>query len=274
MPTLVMGIVNVTPDSFAESQPLVASGTIQLDAAVSRAMSLVRYGADFIDVGGESTRPGAMPVAIEEEQERALPLIAALASSGVQVSVDTRHAQTAHAAVSAGATVINDVSCGHDPEMFEVVARTGAKYVLMHNRGDSTDMYAQADYADIASEVAAELKVKIAEALSAGVAPEQLIIDPGIGFAKTPSQNWELLRNLAPVQALGFPLLLGVSRKRFLGELLADGEGPREVQQRDVATAALSFWAAMLGFWAVRVHDVRSTKDALAVASKMAADHV
>jgi len=270
MSPLVMGIVNVTPDSFAESDPLVADGAVNVDAAVQRGLSLVAAGADFVDVGGESTRPGAAPVDAAEEQRRILPVIAALAEAGVKVSVDTHHAETATTAVSVGASIINDVSCGRDPQMFDVVAETGVQYVLMHNRGESADMYARAEYADIAAEVAQELQSQVTAALAAGVAREQLILDPGIGFAKTPAQNWDLLRNLGPVRSLDLPVLLGVSRKRFLGELLDSQDDPRPVEQRDAATAAFSFWAAALGLWAVRVHDVRATCDAIAVAHALA----
>lgn len=269
MRPLVMGIVNVTPDSFAEPRPLVVAGKADVRAAVDRGLALVGEGADIIDVGGESTRPGATPVTAHEEQARVLPVVDALVAAGIRVSIDTRHASTAAAAIQLGADVVNDVSCGGDPKMFETVAAADVTYVLTHNRGSSADMYEYAHYDDIGVDVARDLSTRAADAESAGIRRSRLIVDPGIGFAKVPQQNWDLLGHLEPVQALALPMLLGVSRKRFLGDLLAGGGEPRNVEGRDVATAVLSFWAAVRGVWGVRVHDVRSTVDALKVASAL-----
>jgi dihydropteroate synthase len=267
MSPLVMGILNVTPDSFAESIPLVVDAAVDVNAAVARALKAAADGAHIVDVGGESTRPGAGPVSEEIEQARVLPVIEELAKYKLNVSIDTRHSTTAAAAISAGASIVNDVSCGADPDMFALVAKYDVRYVLMHNRGSSADMYSQAVYRNIGADVAAELEDRVSKALAAGVRRGQIIVDPGIGFAKTPEQNWELLRTLDSLIALGLPVLLGVSRKRFLGELLAAEGSARDVEGRDVATAAFSMWAAQRGLWGVRVHDVRSTADVLAVAA-------
>jgi dihydropteroate synthase len=252
--TAILGVLNVTPDSFSDG-----GRWEQLDDAVAHAERLHAAGADWIDVGGESTRPGAVAVDAEEEQARVLPVIRAITRAGIPVSIDTRNALTAHAAVAAGATMINDVSGGlFDPNMAYVAAETGVKFVVMHWRG-GTDV--EPDYIDVVSEVRAELKARIAELLVFGVQREQLIIDPGLGFAKTAEHNWQLLRELHQLTQLG-PVLVGASRKRFLGQLLP-ADAPHT--ERDAPTATISALSAVSGAWGVRVHDVAATRLALDV---------
>ncbi|AUG79092.1 dihydropteroate synthase [Kitasatospora sp. MMS16-BH015] len=259
----VMGIVNVTPDSFSD-------GGLWLDpaAAVAHGLALTAQGADLVDVGGESTRPGAQRVTEAEELRRVIPVVRELAAAGVVVSVDTMRAAVAEQALAAGARLVNDVSGGlADPGMAEVVAASGAPFVVMHWRGQSAEMDDLAVYGDVVTEVAAELTARVAELLAAGVKEEQLVLDPGLGFAKTLEHNWELLGGLHVLTALGRPLLVAASRKRFLGTLLADPETGelRPARQRDDATAAVSALAAQAGAWAVRVHDVAGTADAVRV---------
>ncbi|WP_263104130.1 dihydropteroate synthase [Kitasatospora sp. DSM 101779] len=267
LPTLdrcaVMGVVNVTPDSFSD-------GGLWLDpaAAVAHGLRLTAQGADLIDVGGESTRPGAQRVTEEEELRRVVPVVRKLAAAGAVVSVDTMRANVAAAAVEAGARLINDVSGGlADPGMAEVVAATGAPFVVMHWRGQSADMDSLAVYDDVVADVTAELTARIAALLAAGVKEEQLVLDPGLGFAKTSEHNWALLGRLDALTALGRPVLVAASRKRFLGTLLANPETGelRPARQRDDATAAVSVLSARAGAWAVRVHDVAGTADAVRV---------
>ncbi|WP_285736247.1 dihydropteroate synthase [Kitasatospora phosalacinea] len=259
----VMGVVNVTPDSFSD-------GGMWLDPAkaVAHGLDLVARGADLVDVGGESTRPGAVRVTEAEELRRVVPVVTELARAGVVVSVDTMRASVAAAAVAAGARVVNDVSGGlADPAMAEVVARTGAPFVVMHWRGQSADMDSLAVYEDVVADVVRELTVRVEELLAAGVKEEQLILDPGLGFAKTGAHNWALLGRLDALTALGRPVLVAASRKRFLGTLLANPETGelRPARQRDDATAAVSVLSAKAGAWAVRVHDVSGTADAVRV---------
>ncbi|MDR3035713.1 MAG: dihydropteroate synthase [Kitasatospora sp.] len=259
----VMGVVNVTPDSFSD-------GGMWLDPAkaVAHGLDLVARGADLVDVGGESTRPGAVRVTEAEELRRVVPVVTELARAGVVVSVDTMRAGVAAAAGAAGARVVNDVSGGlADPEMAGVVADTGAPFVVMHWRGQSADMDALAVYGDVVADVVRELTVRVEELLAAGVKQEQLILDPGLGFAKTGAHNWALLGRLDALTALGRPVLVAASRKRFLGTLLADPETGelRPARQRDDATAAVSVLSAKAGAWAVRVHDVSGTADAVRV---------
>jgi dihydropteroate synthase len=259
----VMGVVNVTPDSFSD-------GGRWLDpvAAVSHGLRLVADGADLIDVGGESTRPGAVRVTPEEELRRVVPVIRELAAAGALVSVDTMRAVVAEQALAAGARILNDVSGGlADPDMVRVAAAAGVPFVVMHWRGQSADMNRRAVYDDVVTDVVKELQVRMEAVVDAGVRPEQVILDPGLGFAKAGAQNWALLGNLDALTVLGRPLLVAASRKRFLGTLLADpatGE-PRPARERDDATAAISVLAARAGAWAVRVHDVRATADAVRV---------
>ncbi|WP_255513405.1 dihydropteroate synthase [Homoserinibacter sp. GY 40078] len=252
--TTILGILNVTPDSFSDG------GRWQrLDDAVRHAAELVAAGAAVIDVGGESTRPGAQAVDPREEQDRVLPVVEALAREGIVVSIDTRNASTARAAVAAGAAIVNDVSGGlHDPGMFDTVAQTGARLVIMHWRGGAD---AEPVYADVVSEVRAELAARVEAALDAGVASERIVVDPGLGFAKTAAHNWQLLDRLDTFTELG-PVLIGASRKRFLAALLP-ADAP--VADRDAPTATVSALAARSGAWGVRVHDVAATRLALSV---------
>lgn len=262
--TQIMGILNVTPDSFSDGGRFVG-----IEAAVEHAVALHRAGAGIIDVGGESTRPGADPVDPAEEQRRVLPVVEALVGSGATVSVDTRHASTARAAAALGVRIVNDVSGGlADPEMPRVIAETGLGYIVMHSRGEAS---ARPDYRDVVAEVRAELKSRLAALIVAGVEPQQIVLDPGLGFAKDAEHNWALLRGLPDIATLGYPLLVGASRKRFLGELLAEGA---PVEARDAPTAIVSALAARAGVWAVRVHDVAATRQALDVVEAwQGADH-
>ena len=264
--TLVMGILNVTPDSFSDGGKHATS-----DTAVAAGLRMYYAGADIIDVGGESTRPGAAEVSVEEEQRRVLPVIQALVKAGALVSIDTTHAATAEAALAAGATIINDVSgLTIEPAMIELVARSRAPYILTHRRGDAGTMDSLTDYRDVAKEVAAELAGIRDRLYAAGATPEQIIVDPGLGFAKTEAQNWELLRGLDVLQGLGHKILVAASRKRFLGSLLTVAGKSAPPQERDGATAAVTAISAYRGAWAVRVHDVGPSLDAVKVAARMA----
>jgi dihydropteroate synthase len=265
--TLVVGVVNVTPDSFSD-------GGEWLDPsdAVKHGLELMAEGADIIDVGGESTRPGAERPDQETELRRVLPVVTELAAAGAVVSIDTMRAEVAAQAVTVGAGMVNDVSGGGaDPAMLPLVADLRVPYVCMHWRGHSTDMQSRATYADVVAEVIAELREQVAAAVSAGIARECLIIDPGFGFAKTTEHNWQLLQRMDQFSALSLPVLVGVSRKTFLGALLAGSDGrPRPAKERDDATVALTAILAMQGIWGVRVHAVRSNRDAIAVVSRLA----
>lgn len=263
---LVMGVVNVTPDSFSDG-----GEWFEPDAAIAHGLDLLAQGADLLDVGGESTRPGASRVPVSEELRRVLPVVTELASSGAVVSVDTMRAEVANEALAAGARVVNDVSGGlADPHLPHVVADAGVTYVAMHWRGHSTEMDALARYdgpGGVVRGVRDELARRVEVLHDAGVAPDRLVLDPGLGFAKSGDQNWEVLGGLAEVVGLGHPVLVGASRKRFLGHLLADADGvPAAPTARDAATAATSALAAAAGAWCVRVHDVPSSLDAVRVA--------
>lgn len=260
---VVMGVLNVTSDSFSDGGRF-----LDRDTAISHGLELHRLGADIIDVGGESTRPGASRLAPETEAARVVPVIAALALSGVPTSVDTMRARVAEAAVEAGAQVVNDVSGGRaDPEMARVVADAEVPWILMHWRSAADYVHtAPTHYDDVVTEVQAELMECVDGAVAAGVDPGRLVVDPGLGFAKTAAHNWALLAALPDLSARGFPVLVGASRKRFLGSLLADGDEPRPPDGREVATAAVSALAAANGAWGVRVHDVAASLDAVAVA--------
>lgn len=310
MSTLVMGVVNVTTDSFSDGGRYLDTG-----AAISHGLALWAAGADILDVGGESTRPGAERVDPSIERDRVVPVIRALAHRGAWISIDTMNASTALAAVDSGARIVNDVSGGlADAAMLPAVAETDAEIVLGHWRGPSREMYAPAQYADVAAEVTAELAERVAAARRAGIAADRIIVDPGIGFGKRPEQNWDVLRALPHLGAAGQRVLLGTSRKRFLAEALAEASvdaqrrfierstaqrrfaerteagavragaqaDPQEPSsddasaateasavteaRRDTATAVTSALAALAGVWAVRVHDVAATRDALRIA--------
>ncbi len=265
--TLVMGILNVTPDSFSDGGQHPTA-----DSAVAAGLRMFYAGADIIDVGGESTRPGATDVEPGEEQRRVLPVISALVKAGALVSIDTTHASTAAAALDAGAAIINDVSgLGMEPEMAELAARSKAPYILTHRRGNASTMDTLTDYADVAADVVAELTGIRDKLYAAGVTPEQIIVDPGLGFSKTDAQNWELLTHLDVLQAMGHRVLVAASRKRFLGSLLTVAGKAAPPAERDAATAAVTAISAWRGAWAVRVHDVGSSLDAVKVAARVAA---
>lgn len=264
---LVMGVLNVTPDSFSDGGRFVDVG-----AACAHAESMVDEGADVIDVGGESTRPGAQRPTAQQESARVLPVVSALASSGHTVSIDTMRAEVARDAVAAGARIVNDVSGGlADPAMLMTVADLGVPVVLMHWRGPSATMQRQARYDDVVADVRDHLASRAEAALAARVGESSIVLDPGLGFAKQPEHNWALLNRLHSLLALGFPVLVGASRKSFLGALLADAAGPREVERREAATTAVTALAAAAGAWGVRVHDVAASADAVRVAARWAA---
>jgi dihydropteroate synthase len=262
--TVVMGVLNVTPDSFSD-------GGEFLDAqrAIDHGRDLHAAGADIVDIGGESTRPGAQRVPLEEELRRVLPVVAGLTAAGVPVSIDTMWADCARAAVAEGACIVNDVSGGlADPAMYSAVAEIGVPYIAMHWRGHSDRMSELAQYGDVALDVMRELRERVEAASAAGVDPAAIVVDPGLGFAKDSDHNWQILLKLTTLLHQGYPVLIGASRKRFLGSLLADDAGePRPVDSRDAATDAITAIAATMGVWAVRVHDVARSRDAVQVAA-------
>jgi dihydropteroate synthase len=265
---LVMGVVNVTPDSFSDG-----GRWFDPEAAVEHGILLRDEGADLLDIGGESTRPGATRPLVAEELGRVLPVITALAAEGAVVSVDTMRAEVAEAALDAGAVLVNDVSGGVvDPRILSVVASAGASYVAMHWRAHADVMQQHASYdpeRGVVAEVTDELRQRLDAALSAGIAPDRIAVDPGLGFAKTAEHNWLLLRHLDALDALGVPVLVGSSRKSFLGSLLAGPSGsPRAVDDREDANAALTTLAALAGVWAVRVHEARKSLDAITVVAR------
>jgi dihydropteroate synthase len=269
--TLVMGVVNVTPDSFSD-------GGSWLDpaAAVARGRELTLAGADIIDVGGESTRPGAKRITEHEELRRVLPVVTELAAAGICVSVDTMRADVARQALSAGARMVNDVSGGlADPRMVTVIAAAAVPYVVMHWRGHSADMYGKAHYDNVVTDVCTELSLRVADVIAGGADPAQIIVDPGLGFAKLAEHNWALLAHLPQISRLSapgapFPLLVAASRKRFLGRLLAGPDGePRSFTGSDDATVAITALAAAAGAWCVRVHEVPANADAVRVAARL-----
>ncbi len=248
---LVMGILNVTPDSFAD-------GGLHFDTelAISHGREMIEDGVDIIDIGGESTRPGADRVPADEEQARVIPVIRELAKESVVISIDTMRASTAKLAVEAGALIVNDVSGGAaDPEMFSTIAQLGCKYTLMHWRGHSKDMNSKAIYSDVVTEVIEEMTIQLDKALAAGIKRENIILDPGIGFAKDAEHNWEILNRIDEFIALGYPILIGHSRKRFLG-----GETPDD---REEATVQVTQSLVGKGIWAVRVHGVKANKEVI-----------
>jgi len=252
----VMGVVNVTPDSFSDGGQF-----IDADAALAHALQLAADGADIIDVGGESTRPGADRVTPAEEQRRVLPLVRALAGRDIAVSVDTMNAETAARAVHEGAVIVNDVSGGlADAGMAAAIASTPAIFVIGHWRTHSATMNAFADYDDVVTEVRDELSKRVDDARAAGISGDRIVLDPGLGFSKNGSHNWQLLARLDELLELGYPVLVGTSRKRFLGALLPD-DAP--MTERDLPTAVTSVLAAQAGVWGVRVHDASATRLAL-----------
>jgi len=252
----IMGVLNVTPDSFSDGGRYES-----VDAAVAHATEMVEQGAAIIDVGGESTRPGAQPVDAKTERGRVVPVVRAVVARGIPVSIDTRRADTALAAIDAGAQLVNDVTGGlGDEGMARVIAETGVHYVVMHWREGGAD--AVPEYRNVVADVRRELKHRIASLIVEGVQPEQIVLDPGLGFAKNAEHNWALLGHLEQLGSLGHGLLVGASRKRFLGQLLPEGA---PVEDRDAPTAVISALAARAGVWAVRVHDVPSTRLALEV---------
>jgi dihydropteroate synthase len=262
---VVMGVVNVTPDSFSDGGRWATT-----DAAIAHGRELDAEGADILDIGGESTRPGATRPLVAEELDRVVPVIRALAGDGIAVSVDTMRHEVAEAALDAGAVLVNDVSGGlADPRLLGVVAERGAAYVAMHWRAHSTEMQQHASYDDVLVEVRDELAQRLEAAIAAGVAEDRLVVDPGLGFAKTADHNWELLQRLPELESLGVPILVGSSRKSFLGTLLAGPDGsPRPVLDREDANVALTTIAAIQGVWGVRVHEVHASLDAIRVVSR------
>ena len=248
---IVMGILNVTPDSFADG-----GRHNHFEAAVHHGHEMLAEGVDIIDIGGESTKPGVERVSEEEELARVIPVIKELAKTGVRISIDTMRASTARAAISAGAQIINDVSGGlADPEMLPTAAQLGVPYIAMHWRGHSKDMNSRAVYGDVVKDVISELQERIDAALDAGIRQENLMIDPGIGFAKEAHHNWEIIDSIDEFVALSYPVLVGGSRKRFLG-----GDNPDE---REAATIELTKRLSTSGIWGVRVHSVKAHKDVL-----------
>jgi len=257
----IMGILNVTPDSFSDG-----GRWNSVDDAIEHGALLHAEGADLIDVGGESTRPGAVRVSPDEEQQRVLPVVRELSDRGIRVSIDTLNSSTARAAAAAGASVVNDVSGGlADDEMFRTIASLETDYIVSHWRGHSDTMNELANYNEVVGDVRTEIQRRVAELIIWGVDENRIIVDPGLGFAKTSTHNWKLLGNLDRLASLGYPVLIGASRKRFLADLLP---GDATVQERDPATAVISALAAQAGVWGVRVHDVETTKAALAVWSE------
>ena len=249
---LVMGILNLTPDSFADG-----GRHNSFDAGVARGLEMIAEGVDIIDIGGESTRPGADRISAEEEQARVLPVIEELSKRGAKISIDTMRADTAEKAVQAGAAIINDVSGGlSDPAMFATVKKLGVPYILMHWRGESKEMNSRAVYKDVVNDVISEINSQIDAALDAGINKSQIIVDPGLGFAKDAEHNWEILRNLKQFTSMGYPVLIGASRKRFLG-----GDNPDE---REAATIELTKTLMPQGIWGVRVHSVKPHVDVIA----------
>ncbi len=275
---LVMGVVNVTPDSFSDGGAWLGA-----DAAVAHGLDLAAQGADIVDVGGESTRPGAQRIPAEEEIRRVQPVITELARSGIPVSVDTMRARVAELAIEAGARLVNDVSGGlADPHMPRLVAKASVPYVVMHWRGHSHDMNSRAIYQDVVKEVRDELSRRVDAVVAEGVDPSMIVLDPGLGFSKLSEHNWRLLAALGDLGCLGaaagpgtpggtqrrFPVLVGASRKRFLGRLLAAADGtPRSFTGSDDATVATTALAAAAGAWCVRVHKVPANADAVRVAA-------
>ncbi|MEI6404688.1 MAG: dihydropteroate synthase [Actinomycetes bacterium] len=269
--TLVMGVLNVTPDSFSDGGLFDDT-----DAAIRHGLALAQNGADIVDVGGESTRPGAERIASQVERDRVIPVVTALAAAGVVVSIDTMRSEVADAALQAGAAMVNDISGGRaDEGMNSFMASHEVPFIMMHWRGPSNVMASLTDYQDVAKDVAREIGAQVDTAQRAGVARARIVVDPGIGFAKTTQQNWPILQDLEALDSLELPVLWGVSRKKFLGELLADSAGEfRDLPGREAATTALTTYLALAGVWAVRVHDARASRDAIEVIERLGRNHV
>lgn len=263
MRTLVMGILNVTPDSFADG-----GRHFTLKDAINRAQVMIEEGVDIIDIGGESTKPGAERVTEEEEASRVIPVLEQLTQLSVEISIDTTRSSIAARAISLGVKFVNDVSGGlADPKMYEVIAKNPkVQYVIMHWRAHSKNMQDLAHYKDVVKEVKEELEERISSAIEAGVDPDQIIIDPGIGFSKSGEHNWELLKNIDRLSLLGYPILIGASRKRFLGELT----GSSSPDEREAATLAITAMMAKQGIWAVRTHSVKAHRDVIATINALA----
>lgn len=263
MRTLVMGILNVTPDSFADGGKY-----LEIDLAVARAQEMISEGVDIIDIGGESTKPGAERVSEAEEAERVLPVLEKVIQLGTPVSIDTTRSSIAKQAIKLGVHYVNDVSGGlADEGMYRLIAENPEiQYIIMHWRGHSKNMQDFANYQDVVKEVREELEERINSAIEDGVNPEQIIIDPGIGFAKLPEHNWTLLKNIERISLIGYPILIGASRKRFLGELT----GSSDPQDREAATLAITAAMARQGVWAVRTHSVKPHRDVIATIDSLA----
>ncbi|WDF33458.1 dihydropteroate synthase [Arthrobacter agilis] len=260
---VVMGILNVTPDSFSDGGTYAST-----DDAIGHGLRMHYGGADLIDVGGESTRPNASGVPVEEELARVLPVVRALVKAGALVSIDTMHAETARQALDAGAAIVNDISgTEFDPDMPALIAERGVPYILTHRRGTAATMDSLADYDDVVTDVVSELTTLRDGFVAAGVAAEQIILDPGLGFAKTDEHNWTILQNLAAFTGLGHRILVGASRKRFLGTLLTSAGKAAAPVERDHASLAVATLSAVSGAWGVRVHDPATTLDAVKVAA-------
>jgi len=258
--TLVMGILNVTPDSFADGGRYSSES-----AAIERGLQMIAEGVDIIDIGGESTRPGAERVSQVEEMRRVLPVIEAL-SSKIVISIDTTRAAVAQSAITSGARIINDISAGlYDDDMLVTAAKLNCPYIAMHTRGNSKSMNTLDQYLDVVAEVKLELTLRVQAAVAAGIEKSNLILDPGLGFAKDAEQNWKILKDLESISELGFPLLVGASRKRFLGALV----GSDSPDDRESASIALTALLAQRRVWAVRVHGVKANVDAVKVAERM-----
>lgn len=267
MTTVVMGILNVTPDSFADG-----GRHFSIEDALNRARQMITESVDIIDVGGESTKPGADRVSESEEEARVIPVITELAKLGTPISIDTTRASIAAKAIALGAAYVNDVSGGlADPKMYSVIANNPAvQYIIMHWRAHSKTMQEHATYKDVVKEVKEELEERINSAIEAGVNPEQIIIDPGIGFSKLAEHNWELLRNIDRLALLGYPILIGASRKRFLGELT----GSDNPDDREAASIAITSMVAKQNVWGVRTHSVKPHRDAIATVNSLAKSRV
>ena len=262
--TLVMGVINVTPDSFSDG-----GESLVTESAVLRGIQMIRDGVDIIDIGGESTRPGAPRISPEEEKARVLPVLRALSDYDTVLSIDTMRAEVAEEAIAAGASIVNDVSGGlADADMPRLIADVRVPYVVMHWRGFSDSMQKLAIYEATAKEIRHELADRVEKLTKAGVDIDQIILDPGLGFAKEPDHNWDVLQEIESFEKLKRPLLVGASRKRFLGALLNDGERDRDVKEREAATVAVTTMLAERKVWGVRVHNVRDSRDAIEVVTR------